>query len=345
MRKIQLSQRAYTINDVKRLMEHKELTPQPKYQRRRTSWPLNAKTGLIDTILCNYPIPPIYIRSFMDENHRRRTEIIDGQQRISTIIEFLNGIFKLTNNLTNNDYVGRSFQELPLEIQDNITDYELSFTAIVGATDSDIISIFSRMNSFSLPLNSQEKRNALYAGQFKTTVYEIASQYYTFFHSFKILGDSNIARMKDAELVSELFSAILIGLNGMTSKKIDDNYKNYDTNFDCRNDIQGMFNQIMSYLGSLLENDIIRGQFSKVIWFLPLFLVLYQKCYGDLGSKIMTLQHKPDLTRIQDKLTSLVDVYLRGTLPVDAKLLFQQGSKSPSKVQQRIDFLIKGIYE
>ena len=55
-----------------------------------------------------------------------------------------------------------------------IEDFEVSFISIRGAADSDIISIFSRLNSFSLPLNSQEKLNSLYAGEIKTLIYDLA---------------------------------------------------------------------------------------------------------------------------------------------------------------------------
>ena len=64
MAKIQLSQRMYSISDVARLLKSGEMQIQPKYQRRRTAWPLSAKTALIDTILSNFPILPIYLRDY-----------------------------------------------------------------------------------------------------------------------------------------------------------------------------------------------------------------------------------------------------------------------------------------
>ena len=90
MAKIQLSQRMYSILDITRLLESNEMSIQPKYQRRRTEWPVSAKTALIDTILNNFPIPPIYLRDYIDVKGKRKKEIIDGQQRISTIVEFYN---------------------------------------------------------------------------------------------------------------------------------------------------------------------------------------------------------------------------------------------------------------
>ena len=159
MQKIQISVRSYSIEDIIRLIKNKELIIQPKFQRRRTSWPNTAKTGLMDSIMNNYPIPPIYIREFVNDKKERQREIIDGQQRISTILEFNRNEWKLSKNLSDNEFVGYLFNELPFETQQQILDYELTFLSIRGAEDSDIISIFSRLNSFSLPLNKQEKRN------------------------------------------------------------------------------------------------------------------------------------------------------------------------------------------
>ena len=67
MSKIQLSQRMYSILDIVRLLDNAELSIQPKYQRRRTAWPLTAKTALIDTILNNFPLPPIYLRDYVNQ--------------------------------------------------------------------------------------------------------------------------------------------------------------------------------------------------------------------------------------------------------------------------------------
>ena len=222
---IQLSHRMYSISDIKRLLKSKEIVLQPKYQRRRTAWPITAKTGLMDTIINNYPIQPIYLREVVNESNTRVKEIIDGQQRISTILEFTNDQFPLYKNFLDGDYKGYLFSELPTEMQNLITDYELSFISIKHSTESDIISIFSRINSFTLPLNKQEKRNALYAGEFKSLVYRLSSNYIKFWTDYRIYTDSAIARMKDAEFVSEILSLLIVGFSAYSLKKIEDSYK------------------------------------------------------------------------------------------------------------------------
>jgi len=201
------------------------------------------------------------------------------------------------------------------------------------------------VNSFSLPLNDQEKRNAIFAGEFKTTVYEISSKYYTFWRSFNVLSDANIARMKDAELVSELFSVIINGLSGIRKTIVTDLYADYDDQFPNRNKYENMFKQIISFFGTLFDNNIdIRSHFRKVSWFFPLFLVFYIESYGQLGSNNLALQMQPDLDTINDRLAAFIDMYKRGSLTDDIRLLFQQGSKAPSKIEQRLGYLSQLIH-
>ena len=270
MKKIELSHRMYMIHDLKRLHDSKELHIQPKYQRRRTAWPVNAKTGLIDTILLNYPVPPLYIYNYVDKSRKRRSEIIDGQQRLSTLFEFLENKFPLSGNISDPDFAGLYFEDLPPEIQDQFEDYELSCMAIKGASESDIIAIFSRVNSFSLPLNEQEKRNATFAGEFKALVYDLASEYNEFWRYFNVLTYASIARMKDAELVSEFFSVIHNGLQGVTKKQVTKLYEDYEDSFPDKQKYNQLFEQIITYIGNIFEDDDIHAQFKKIIMVFPL---------------------------------------------------------------------------
>ncbi|MDI1277200.1 DUF262 domain-containing protein [Methylobacter sp.] len=285
MAKIQLSQRMYSILDITRLLTSGELSIQPKYQRRRTAWPVNAKTALMDTILNNFPLPPIYLRDYVDSDGKRKKEIIDGQQRISTIVEFYKNLFALSKNIFDEEFYGCTFSELPTEEQLMIEDFEVSFISIRGASDGDIISIFSRLNSFSLPLNSQEKMNSVYAGEIKTLIYELASEYNTFWIDFKILTPSIIARMADASLVSDILHTIIYGIQRANTKLIDNMYREYDNEFPLKNQISDNFNRTMSVLGNLFESSHIRNVFKPKFMFYSLFLVVYARIFGFNGQE------------------------------------------------------------
>ena len=92
MEEIQLS-RADSISDIQivtvqnlvSLDQEKRLNLQPDFQRRKV-WPKAAKSYLIDTILRGLPIPEI----FAFETPKGILGVIDGQQRLSTILDFIN---------------------------------------------------------------------------------------------------------------------------------------------------------------------------------------------------------------------------------------------------------------
>lgn len=278
--RIQLSSRSYSVSDVDRLLKSSEMEIQPKYQRRRSPWPLSAKTALVDTILNNFPIPPIYLRDFVDKDGKRKKEIIDGQQRISTIREFYNSEFKLGRNLTDKELSGCAFETLPEEERLLFEEYEIPFLSIRGATDADIISIFTRLNSFSLPLNAQELRNSKFAGAFKTLVYQLASDYNKFWISSGVLSENQIARMADALLVSELLSTVLNGFNSTQTPVLNKVYADLDESFPEKDAAQENFNRVMPIMVQLYDSTHIRAAFKAKYMFFSLFIAVYGAMFG-----------------------------------------------------------------
>lgn len=327
MSKIQLSQRMYSIADIIRLLDNGELSIQPKYQRRRTPWPTSAKTALMDTILNNFPVPPIYLRDYVNDYGKRQKEIIDGQQRISTIIEFYKGKFQLSKSIFDEDFYNCRFEDLPLEAQLLFEDFEVSFISIRGASESDIVSIFSRLNSFSLPLNPQEKLNALYAGELKTQVYELATDYNTFWLSNKILTTHTIARMFDSKLVSDIVYAVLYGVTSYTGKDIDNMYKEFDEEFPLKNEFNSNFNKTMTVLGNLYESQDIAHVFKPTFMFYSLFLVVYARLFGFKGQEA----EKTGNIDIDETRTQLEDFsfrYLHDDIEPAIKLKFKQATNN-----------------
>src|SRR5439155_1330394 len=100
-----------------------------------------------------------------------------------------------------------------------------------GIEDQTVLEIFARMNTYSVALNRQELRNGQYFGIFKSTVYRLALNYLTFWRSSGLFSESNIARMDEAELVSELLVAQLDGLQDKKAS-LDDFYDKLDDEWD-----------------------------------------------------------------------------------------------------------------
>lgn len=330
MSKIQLSQRMYSIRDIHRLLQSREMVIQPKYQRRRTPWPLTAKSALIDTVLNGYPIPPVYLRDYVHEQGKRQKEIIDGQQRISTLIEFFGNEFKLSKNIVDADFAGCLYSELPSDVQLMIEDFEVSFISIRGASGSDIVSIFARLNSYSLPLNNQEKRNSRFAGEMKTIIYEIASEYNTFWLQSGTLSEAQIARMNDALLVSEIVFTILNGYVSSSSSALNRMYEQYDASFPDASLIYKRFEQVISLLGNFFEDDEVRKAFKPKFMFYTLFMVLYSKLFG--FPEVPRQKAAVDVQRTKEEIETFARNYNSDEFDPVVKAEFKQGT---TNTQQR----------
>ena len=83
----------YTVNDFVGWNDRKELILSPNFQRRKV-WKPQGKSYLIDTIVRGMPIPPIFMREIVHPRERRTVrEVVDGQQRLSAILDFIDGKF------------------------------------------------------------------------------------------------------------------------------------------------------------------------------------------------------------------------------------------------------------
>ena len=120
----------------KQVYERKELEMKPPFQRNPV-WVTRQKSYLIDTILNRYPIPEIYMQETADEHGHAKYIIIDGQQRIRSILEFMEGKFSIDEKertvvLTEEgtEYVEKALQNAGLvDVCDNM--YNIKYVNIV----------------------------------------------------------------------------------------------------------------------------------------------------------------------------------------------------------------------
>ena len=116
-------------------------------------WSPQAKSYLIDTILKDKPLPKIFIRATTDPKTRRTVrEIVDGQQRMRTILSFVKDGFRISK-IHNEEFGGMTYSELPEDVQTEFLKYELSVDLLLDLPDRDILDIFARLNTYSVSLN------------------------------------------------------------------------------------------------------------------------------------------------------------------------------------------------
>jgi hypothetical protein len=212
------------LNSIISLHEKSYFKLDPEYQRH-LKWSDSQKSKLIESLILNIPIPPV----FLYEYSLSKTEVMDGIQRISAIIDFLSNKYKLKDLLFLHELNGKKFSELDEDSQNSITRRHLSAIIILNESSNNSIKekqikrlIFERLNTGGVKLTSQEVRHAIYPGKFLDVCIELAKE-----ESFKKLWDiENNARgsldRKYEELVLRFFALRSISALHTDNKNIED---------------------------------------------------------------------------------------------------------------------------
>lgn len=245
------------ISDIYNMLKSGDLTINRSYQRGTGLWPDNARSYFIDTVLNDFPFPKVVMRQVVDlKTKKSKREIIDGQQRLTTIRDFIDNKFKLT--AVSKLYKGHKFEDLPDEVTATLLSYEVSIDNIVSATTDEILEVFRRINSYTLPLNTSEKRHATFQGDFKWFISDMTEYVTPFFEKFNTLTIREISRMSDADLITECCQIRLDGIKNRSAKSLNDIYKDFDESFpresEIREVILSSFNFIKDNLIEVFEN-------------------------------------------------------------------------------------------
>lgn len=194
----------------------------PAYQRR-LRWPSKKKSLLIESLLLNIPVPPI----FLYERDYNEYEVIDGRQRLDAISSFLSNDYALSGLEYWPELNRHRFLDLPSVIQKGLLRRSLPAVVLLAetqGTDGDGLDVrrvlFDRLNTGGIRLNPQELRNALYPGAFNAMLIKL-SRSKQFTDSWGIpayvpgeekepsdalLKNALFASLADAELVLRFFA-------------------------------------------------------------------------------------------------------------------------------------------
>lgn len=273
------------ISDIVQWSEKGELELSPKYQRNNV-WNDKAKAYLIDTIVRGLPIPPIFLRQKVDINTKSTNrEIIDGQQRIRAILEFVVDEKFAIKKAHNKQYGGMKYSDLDEETKEAILEFEIVAEVVTEKDESLIYDMFARLNSNNYVLNKQEIRNSKFWGDFKVLVYNLASQYRDFFLKYKLLSDNDCTRMRDAELITSMIILLIDGIVAETPTSIDKIYEKYDASFEQASDIEDKVEAVMEVIEDVYEyfNGNL-GCLSNKNYFFTFYAVIANQLFGLNGS-------------------------------------------------------------
>lgn len=245
----------------------------PTYQRRHR-WDNKKRSQLIESLLLNIPIPPI----FLFENDYNQYEIMDGRQRLEAIKDFLDNSYPLRGMEYWSELHGSRFNELPPTIQRGLLRRTISAIVLLAETsrpeDSEIdvrMALFKRLNTGGVKLNPHELRNALYPSEFNEMLQRLA-RWDTFRDTWgvprytpeeaeavpkKVQANALYKTMADCELVLRVYAikeTVLENRTGSLRRLLDKSMKQHAK--DSGSAIESMeheFREVLSFLFNVFD--------------------------------------------------------------------------------------------
>lgn len=175
--RIVIQRNDFLVPNILSMVENREILDiSPSYQRRGR-WNDTKRSHLIESLLMNVPIPPI----FLFERDLAKYEVMDGQQRLTAIRAFFKNEFKLRDLKKWPELNKRFYKDLPPRIQAGLQRRGLAAVIILTETSQDAQTaielrqyVFERLNTGGQQLNRQEVRNCIYAGKFNDILVSLA---------------------------------------------------------------------------------------------------------------------------------------------------------------------------
>jgi hypothetical protein len=225
------------------------------------------------------PCPPLYLRNVYSVKEQLVVhEVIDGQQRLRAVLDFMDGSYAITKSLEAS-YAGKRFDELTTKQQIAIRKYTFHCETFHEISDQEVFEVFRRMNTFSSPLTKQELRHGRYFGPFSQSCESLALEFLEFWRQNKILSEQKIARMGEVQFTSAL---LISQLSGMQDKNdsIETFYGDYDITFPNRAKHEKAFRATMAEVINTFPDGLNETHFRKPPFFYTLFGAVYHRLYG-----------------------------------------------------------------
>lgn len=248
--------------------------------QRKTVWGVKDNIRLIETILLKLIIPEIFLWDFDTDpnNGQTITHIVDGQQRINAIFDFIAGKYKLQKKyLTDNEIIDRygdkCFEDLDDNTKKSIWSYEISIIYLdKDFSIEEVRKMFYRLNLTDYNLNEQEKRNSLNS-KFGAISEELANE--EFWDEYKIFSPRDVRRMQDIEYCSSILILAREGIIDQTkNERLDQIYKEFCEDYkDAESDVQKV-HEAMKLIEKLTKREI-NGFVNKKIQMYTMFSVMF----------------------------------------------------------------------
>lgn len=299
-----------------------------KLQRPIGQWNPRMKSLLIHSLLAGFPVNPIYV---VEENDTIYT--LDGSQRTSTCIDFLENKFALSKDTPNvslnskengesvikeYEIAGKKFDKLDGEVKSTLLACSLEFCTLSEYTDEEVKEMFRRQNT-SKPLSGRLIRVCNESGEFSEIVYSLAS------HPFmkKVLSHAQCKNGFDREIIINTFMLIATNQdNDFTSfknKDVDAFIKDYADNVLDKADL---LKEAMNKLNDNFEELKVK-QLN-----IPMILYVSYRCLKD----------KKSFGKLVEYIKQFVTDYNMSDKLQNYKMYCQSSTTSSENVRGRLDY-------
>lgn len=267
-----------TVTDLINLQENRQLNLNPSFQRDSVWKPLHRRR-FISTILDGYPVPSIFL--YLDD--AGTYHVLDGKQRLETIFKFAKVSGVRREELAVKYRLAGEDEERWLDWRainkagkaTAFRSYRMQVVEVHGEL-SDIVELFVRINSTGTALTRAEVRNAkFYKKDFMRQARKLANKFRRYFEEAHVVSASQVIRMKDVELVSELLASLANG--GLINKKaaVDRAIDGEGVNGNTIKRIVREFTTTMNLVRKIFPN-LYATRFHNTSEFYSLFMVVYE---------------------------------------------------------------------
>lgn len=277
----------YTLSGISQMWADEDISI-PNYQREFV-WSIKQSSLLIDSFLCGLPVPPVFF--YIDDKNRNL--VIDGQQRILSVVYFMGGyfgkesthgkrqVFRLSGLGQKSPYENKKFVDLNESDQRKLKQSVLRAVNIrqlspVGESTS-AYHIFERLNTGGTPLKPQEIRNCVFMGGFSDMLKDANKDK----NWRAIVGKPLIDKhQKDVELLLRIYS--LVGA--------DDKYEK----------------PMREFLNKAMRKHQT-GDTEKAVKFFEVFPKVTKKIIEDLGGKPFHLRGPLNVSALDSVMCVLIE--------------------------------------
>ncbi len=336
------TERRSTIQSVAWVLDmhrSRQLDLDPPYQRRSV-WNRQFKQFFIDSILKNYPVPPIFINVEVQASGASTYHVVDGKQRLLALVEFLEDKIPVSKEkYSPPDLAGKYFSQLDPMIQRKFFGYYLPVEFLNEIDPEEVTEIFDRFNRNVQRLNEQELRHAKYGGAFITLMESLAEQ--PLWAELGLIGQADMRRMKDVEYVSVLFVLTMRGIQ--EGDPLDEIYSECDEEIPNRGQHLQRFDSVKSMILNL-RDTVTETRFQNRADFYSLWSTLLQ--YSDNPEVIDIDQTAVQLRAFGARVDAVPDrdvqVYADDEAFAYSQAVRAGTTKQPNR-RRRMDILIRYI--